>query len=115
MLRIGCRWEAEGSVTQPNHKYYLRLKNPSDHYTHQVSRKIVDFCVREEARVIVIPPYDKGFLKIVQYRLGMYSPLYLGSRIREFLKYKAWSAGIVVLELSAERHEQQMFCLRRED
>ena len=62
----------------------------------------MEFCVREEARVIVIPSYDKEFSKIVQYRSGMYSPLYLGSRIREFLKYKAWSAGIVVLELSAE-------------
>ena len=68
-----------------------------------MSREIVDFCVREEARVIVIPSYDKEFSKMVQYRSGMYSPLYLGSRIREFLKYKAWSAGIVVLELSAER------------
>ena len=69
----------------------------------------MEFCVREEARVIVIPSYDKEFSKIVQYRSGMYSPLYLGSRIREFLKYKAWSAGIVVLELSAEGTSSRCF------
>lgn len=97
------------NAAQPNHKYYLRLKNLSEHYAHQVSREIVDFCVREEARVIVIPSYDKEFSKMVQYRSGMYSPLYLGSRIREFLKYKAWSVGIVVLELSAEGTSSRCF------
>ena len=92
-----------------NHKYYLRLRNLSEHYAHQVSREIVDFCVREEASVIVFPSYDKEFTKVVQYRSGMYSPLYLGSRIREFLKYKAWGAGIVVLELSAEGTSSKCF------
>ncbi len=52
---------------------------------------------------------------MVQYRSGMYSPLYLGSRIREFLKYKAWIAGICGSGAQRGRDKQQMFCLRREN
>ena len=41
------------------------------------------------------------------YRSGNYSPLHLSIRIRNYLKYKAWAEGILVLELRADGTEKQ--------
>ena len=94
---------------QPNRRYYMHLKNLSEHYAHQVSRETVDLCIQEQAKVIVLPAYDEAFTKMVRYRSGIYSPLQLECRIRKFLKYKAWCEGIVVLELSAEGTSSRCF------
>jgi hypothetical protein len=87
--------------SQPNRKYFLCLKHLSEHYAHQVSREIIDFCLKEKAGVIVLPAYDEDFSRMVMYKSGNYSPLHLSSRIREYLTYKAWSAGLLILEVNA--------------
>ena len=46
------------------------------------------------------------------YRSGNYSPLHLSIRIRNYLKYKAWAEGILVLELRADGTEKQCSHLR---
>lgn len=86
------------NVDQPNKKYYMHLKHLSEYWAHKVSREIVDFCVKYQVKVLVLPTYDPNYSRIIQYRSGNFSPLHLSSRIREYLEYKAWDAGIVVLE-----------------
>lgn len=87
---------------QPNKKYFLHLKNLSEHYAHQVSSEMVAFCKKEQTGIIVLPVYDNDFSKMALYKSGNFSPLHLSTRIRSFLKYKAWAEGILVLETRAE-------------
>lgn len=90
------------NVQYPNKKYFEHLRNLSEYYAHQVSRQIVDFCVEQQVKTIIMPLYSADFSRMVQYRTGNFTPLHLSSRIREYLKYKAWGAGIIVLEHSAD-------------
>lgn len=81
-----------------NKRYWKKLKQISDDMAHQVSRQIVDFCVETGAGVIVVPKYSEAFTKYVMAAVGNWSPLHLNYQIRSQLKYKAWQAGILVLE-----------------
>ncbi|MDO4273063.1 MAG: zinc ribbon domain-containing protein [Eubacteriales bacterium] len=87
---------------QPEKKHFMHLKHLSEYYAHQVSREIVDFCTVEKAGIIVVPDYDIDFSRMVMYRTGSFTPLFLSQRIRRYLQYKAWSQGILVLEAGAE-------------
>lgn len=86
---------------QPNKKYFLHLKHLGEYYGHKVSREIVEFCREQNVKVLVIPEYEEGYSRMVQVRAGNYSPLHLGNRIREYLEYKSWAAGMVILRVSA--------------
>ncbi|MFR5149178.1 MAG: transposase [Ruminococcus sp.] len=83
---------------QPNRKYYMHLKNLSEHYAHQVSREILNFCKENQAGIIVLPDYDQNFTRMAMVKSGNFSPLHLSSKIRTNLQYKAWAEGILVLE-----------------
>ena len=95
------------NVSQPNRKYYMHLKHLNEHYAHQVSKEIIDFCKENHTGILVLPEYDENFSRISMYRSGNYSPLHLSIRIRNYLKYKAWAEGILVLELRADGTEKQ--------
>lgn len=95
------------NVSQPNRKYYMHLKHLNEHYAHQVSKEIIDFCKEKHTGILVLPEYDEDFSRISMYRSGNYSPLHLSIRIRNYLKYKAWAEGILVLELRADGTEKQ--------
>lgn len=86
---------------RPNQKYWMHLKYLSDFYAHQVSREIVRFCREHEAAVIALPKYNEEYTKKVMSGSGNWSPLHLSTRIREYLQYKAWKAGIIVIEVHA--------------
>ena len=94
------------NVDQPNKKYYMRYKHLNEHYAHQVSREILDFCKENQAGIIVLPEYDEDFYRMTMYRSGNDSPLHLSTKIRNYLKYKAWAEGILVLELRADETEK---------
>lgn len=81
------------NVSQPNRKYYMHLKHLNEHYAHQVSKEIMDFCKENQTGILVLPEYDEDFSRISMYRSGNYSPLHLSIRIRNYLKYKAWAEG----------------------
>ncbi len=83
---------------RPNRKYYTALGNLSEHYAHQVSRQILNFCKENQAGIIVLPEYDQDFTRMAMIKSGNFSPLHLSTRIRTQLLYKAWSEGILVLE-----------------
>ena len=87
---------------QPNRKYYMRLKNLSQHYAHQVSREILNFCKEHQAGIVVLPDYDQSFTRMAMVKSGNFSPLHLSSKIRSQLQYKAWAEGILVLEVRTD-------------
>ena len=75
---------------------YAKLKDINKYYAHYVSKKLVDFCIEQGIKVIVVPNYetaidfrDKQFMKTDFYR-------WLGRSILNKLKYKAFLQGIVV-------------------
>ena len=82
-----------------NQKYWIHLKNLSDHYAHQVSSRIIAFCQEKDAKAIVMGDSNSADTAAVMKSAGNWSPLHLSTRIRENLSYKAWKAGIVVLEV----------------
>ena len=88
--------------TRPNQKYYMRLKNLSEHYAHQVSREILNFCKENQAGIIVLPDYDQNFTRMAMVKSGNFSPLHLSNKIRSQLQYKAWAEGILVLEVRTD-------------
>ncbi len=87
---------------QPNRRYYMHLKNLSEHYAHQVSREILNFCKEYQAGIVVLPEYAPDFTKMSMLKSGNFSPLHLSSRIRSYLQYKAWADGILVLEVRTD-------------
>lgn len=93
------RGRIQPEAERTNQKYWMHLKHLSEHYAHQVSRQIVDFCQENGAKTIVMAASDGKLTKPVLKAAGNWSALHLSTRIKEYLSYKAWKAGIVVLEV----------------
>ena len=81
---------------RPNAKYYEKITRVTDHYAHEVSRKIVDYAVRQGAKLIVMPDYSNSFAKGTLPYLKTSIMDFIGRRIIRYTSYKAWQAGIVV-------------------
>ena len=81
---------------RPNAKYYEKITRVTDHYAHEVSRKIVDYAVRQGAKLIVMPGYSNSFAKGTLPYLKTSIMDFIGRRIIRYTSYKAWQAGIVV-------------------
>ena len=85
----------ENVIGRPNLKYY-QITRVTDHYAHEVSRKIVDYAVRQGAKLIVMPGYSNSFAKGTLPYLKTNVMDFIGRRIIRYTSYKAWQAGIVV-------------------
>ena len=81
---------------RPNKKYYDKITRVTDHYAHEVSRKIVDYAARQGAKIIVMPAYGNSFAKGTLPYLKTKVMDFIGRRIIRYTSYKAWQAGIVV-------------------
>ena len=75
---------------------YRSLGDLNHHYVHSISHQILEFCLEQNIKVIVVPNYESGidfrgkkYLKTDAYR-------WLGRSIISNLKYKAFGQGIVV-------------------
>ncbi|WP_195270234.1 hypothetical protein [Eubacterium sp. 1001713B170207_170306_E7] len=79
-----------------NTKYYQKITCVTDHYAHEVSRKIVDYAKSHNAKIIVMPDYGNTFAKGTQHYLKTSVYDFIGRRIINDVKYKAWQCGIVV-------------------
>lgn len=90
------------SAGRPNQKYWMHLKHLGEHYAHKISREIVRFCEEHEVGVIAVPKYDREYSRYVMGASGDWSPIHLSMRIREYLSYKAWQAGMIVIEVNAK-------------
>lgn len=86
----------------PNKKHWMHLKHLGEHYAHDVSSGIVQFCKENHAAILVLPKYDKEYTRSVMYGSGDWSPIHLSTRIRQFLPYKAWKNAIPVIEVNAK-------------
>lgn len=84
-----------------NKKYWMKLKHLSEYYSQTISKQIITFCVAQEAKIIILPVYNKTYTKNVMLGTGNWSPMHLSIKIRKQLYYKAWKAGIIVLEVNA--------------
>ena len=81
---------------RPNAKYYQKITRVTDHYAHEVSRKIVDYALKQGAKLIVMPGYRNSFAKGTLPYLKTNVMDFIGRRIIRYTSYKAWLAGIVV-------------------
>lgn len=88
--------EAGDKVGKENAKYYEKITRVTDHYAHEVSRKIVDYAKSHNAKIIVMPDYGNTFAKGTQHYLKTSVYDFIGRRIINDVKYKAWQCGIVV-------------------
>ena len=84
---------------QENAYLYEKLRNLNKYYAHKISRQLVDYCVEQNIRLIVVPNYEitldfrkKQYLSTDAYR-------WLGRSIIKKLKYKAFASGIVVTSI----------------
>ena len=84
-----------------NQRYWMQIKHLNSHYAHQVSREIVEYCKAHEVGIIAFPKYAESYEKYVKKASGNYSALHLSTRIREYLTYKAWQSGILVIDINA--------------
>ena len=82
-----------------NTKLYQKLREINRHYAQSISRQILNYCVKQEVKVIVVPNYettinfsDKSYMNTDNYR-------WLGRSIIKKLKYKAFQQGIVVTSI----------------
>lgn len=91
--------KARGRVNQ---KYWMHLKHLGEQYAHQVSASILELCKTYEVGILAFPKYDETYRKHVLKGAGNFGVLHLSTRIREYLTYKAWREGILVLDVNAK-------------
>lgn len=91
----------EKQTGRVDQKYWMHLKHLSEHYGHQVTSQIISFAREQEVSVIVLPRYNQEYSRNVMKGAGNWSPLHLSTRIRQYLEYKAWENGIIVIEVHA--------------
>lgn len=93
----GGEKKAESTETvRENATIYNKLQEINRYYAHSISKQIVDYCLKQNIKLIVVPNYEtaidfrnKRYLKTDAYR-------WIGRSIIQKLKYKAFLHGIVV-------------------
>ncbi|CAK7055973.1 MAG: hypothetical protein EUB_03254 [Eubacterium sp.] len=85
------------SMGRPNAKYYEKITRVTDHYAHEVSRKIVDYALKQGAKLIVLPELKESFDQAKKPYLGKSPYDFIGRRIARYVKYKAWQKGLVAM------------------
>ncbi len=68
---------AHDGNAKADQKYWMRLKHLNDSFSHLFSRKVIDYCVEQGAKVLVLPLYRDTYSSRVMPRAGNYSPLHL--------------------------------------
>ena len=90
--------ESRGTTSneKANTKWYRKLREVNQSYTQVISRQILNYCMKQQVKVIVVPHYEatinfneKRYMNTDNYR-------WLGRSIIKKLKYKAFQQGIVV-------------------
>ena len=82
---------------RPNKKYYDKITRVTDHYAHEVSRKIVDYALKQGAKLIVLPELKESFNQAKKPYLGKTPYDFIGRRIARYVQYKAWQKGLVAM------------------
>ncbi len=81
-------------VKGSNKKYWKKISKYTTHFSHVISRNIVDFCVENEVTIIALSNVrsDKIFLKYSK----RFNPATLRDRITNYVRYKAFKENILV-------------------
>lgn len=80
-----------------NQKYFQKITTITDHYAHEVSRKIIDYAKKYQATLIILPELNGSFENNTKYYLK-HSPYdFIGRKIATDTQYKAWQQGIIVM------------------
>lgn len=81
-------------------KYREELLYLIDSYAHLVSRKAVNYCVEHQVKIIVVPQYKEGidFQKLSYLNVSQFA--WIGRRIIQYIRYKAFQEGILVTSVS---------------
>ena len=82
---------------RPNKKYYDKITRVTDYYAHEVSRKIVDYALKQGAKLIVLPELKESFNQAKKPYLGKSPYDFIGRRIARYVQYKAWQKGLVAM------------------
>ncbi len=82
---------------RPNKKYYDKITRLTDHYAHEVSRKILDYALKQGAKLIVLPELKESFNQAKKSYLGKTPYDFIGRRIARYVQYKAWQQGLVAM------------------
>lgn len=109
--RIEKSQNSNGTAGQAkaNQKYWMKLKNLNEHWAHKVSREILDFCREHDAKILTWEEYEENYSKAVMKTVGNWSALHLSLRIKEYLTYKSWSAGIVIASVKTFQLKERKF------
>lgn len=93
-----------------NDRLREKIKNINDYYAHKVSRRVIDYCIKNGVKIIVIAKQvDRSGYK--QY-LNVSDSDFLGHRIVDYLQYKAWLAGIVVTSVRRQYSSNKCYICR---
>ncbi|WP_270655482.1 hypothetical protein [Eubacterium callanderi] len=82
---------------RPNKKYYDKITRLTDHYAHEVSRKIINYALKQGAKLIVLPELKESFDQAKKPYLGKTPYDFIGRRIARYVQYKAWQKGLVAM------------------
>lgn len=104
IYRDKCRIRRLADVKNDHSNCYKKLHNLSEYYAHDVSKKIVQFCKENDAQIIAMMDltiYDPDKSYYYRKKIQKYTPIYLSSKIKEYLKYKSFKEGILVKFVSS--------------
>ncbi len=90
-LKKQCQLE-----TKKKERYRKRIENINKYYAHLVSRRIVEYCISQEIKIIVVPNYQHGIDFSKKRYLNTDCFEWIGRKIIQYLKYKAFLNGILV-------------------
>ena len=76
--------------------YRKKIQNINEYYAHLISRRILNYCVEQKIEVIAVPNYQQAIDFSKKHYLETDGYEWIGRRIIRFLKYKAFSEGILV-------------------
>ena len=94
-----------------NQRYWMQIKHLNSHYAHQGQPGNRGILQGTRSGIIAFPKYAESYEKHVKKASGNYSALHLSTRIREYLTYKAWQSGILVIDINAKGlHENCAVC-----
>lgn len=90
--------ESRSIANYPNYK--KKITNLTEHYSHLVSRKVVNYCKDRNIKIIVVPDYKQtiDFNKVSFLNSTNYE--WIGRRIIQYIKYKAFKEGILVASMN---------------
>lgn len=92
--KINMKDESRSITDYPN--YRKKITNLTEYYAHLVSRKVVNYCIAKNIKIIVVSKFKTiiDFNKLNYLNSTNYD--WIGRRIIQYIKYKAFKEGIIV-------------------